>query len=118
MIIKAGHDGALALINSPQGQIMRSVQNVFVRVDIVLAAQWLNDDEVLLHPMINEMDWLNSAGMLAAFWKKQVAFDDGVDADKYDMYELLKRSPGPKIAQALYAEVLRVWHQQNAGFAE
>ena len=92
---------------------MKSVENVFIRVDIVLAAHWVDNDEVLLYPMINEMDWLNSAGMLATFWKEQTAAYDDRDADRNDMnevyFDMLKKSPGYKIAKALYAEVRRVW---------
>lgn len=111
--MKAGHDGAQALVNSPEGHLLKTVQNVFIRVDIVLAPHWLTDDEVLLVPMINEMDWLNSAGMLATFWKDPLVSDGtgGVDDDDMDgvFNYLLKKSPGHKVAKALYAEVLRVW---------
>ena len=80
---------------------------------MVLATHWLTNDEVLLVPMINEMDWLNSAGMLATFWKDPlVLYDmDGVDDDDMDAVfkNLVQKSHGHKIAKALYAEVLRVW---------
>lgn len=113
MIIRAGHDGAKALINSPEGHLLTTIQNVFIRVDVVLAAHWLTDDEVALVPMINEMDWLNSAGMLAAFWKDSAVLHnmEGVVDDDMDrvLYCLLQKSPGHKIAKALYTEVLRVW---------
>lgn len=109
MIVKAGHDGAQALVHSPEGHLLKTVQNVFIRVDIVLAPHWLTDDEVLLVPMINEMDWLNSAGMLATFWKDLNT--NGVDDDDMGgvFNYLLQKSPGHKVAKALYAEVLRVW---------
>ena len=113
MIVKAGHDGAQALINSPEGHLLKTVQNVFIRVDIVLATHWLTDDEALLVPMINEMDWLNSAGMLATFWKDPFALYDSpwTDDDSVDggFNYLLQKSRGHKVAKALYAEVLRVW---------
>lgn len=113
MIIRAGHDGAKALVGSSEGHLLNTIQNVFIRVDIVLAAHWLTDDEVALVPMINEMDWLNSAGMLAAFWKDpSVLYDmEGVDDDDMNgvLYHLLQKSPGHQIAKALHAEVLRVW---------
>ena len=114
MIIRAGHDGAKALINSPEGHLLKTIHNVFIRVDIVLAAHWLTDNEVALVPMINEMDWLNSAGMLAAFWKDPATLDDMkgiVDDNGMNglLSYLLQKSPGHKIAKALYAEVLRVW---------
>lgn len=46
---------------------------MFVRVDVVLGAHWLSDEELELVPMINEMDWLNSAGMLTHFWAQSPA---------------------------------------------
>lgn len=113
MIVKAAHDGAKALVNSPEGHLLKTVQNVFIRVDIVLATHWLTNDEVLLVPMINEMDWLNSAGMLAAFWKDPTVWYDirGVDDSEMDgVYNyLMQKSRGHKTAKALYAEVMRVW---------
>lgn len=69
MILKAAHDGAEALVKSPRGHLLRTLSHVFVRVDVVLSARWLSDEEVKLMPMVNEMDWLNSAGMLTHFWK-------------------------------------------------
>lgn len=69
MILKAAHDGAQALVDSPEGHLLRTVRDVFVRVDVVLGAKWLNDGEVELMPLVNEMDWLNSAGMLTHFWR-------------------------------------------------
>ena len=119
MIIRAGHDGAKALVGSPEGHLLKTIQNVFIRVDIVLAAHWLTDDEVALVPMINEMDWLNSAGMLATFWKDPSVLYDMEGVDDNDMngvlYHLLQKSPGYKIAKALHAEVLRVWRAREWG---
>lgn len=113
LIIKAGHDGAKALVNSPEGHLLKTVQNAFIRVDIVLAAHWLSDDEVALFPMINEIDWLKSAGMLAAFCKEPAVLYnlEGIhDDDMNGVFSyLLQNSPGYKIAKALYTEVLRVW---------
>lgn len=111
LIIKAGHDGAKALVNSPEGHLLKTV-HVFVRVDIVLAAHWLTNDEVALILMINEIAWLNSAGMLAAFWKEPAALYDleEIHDDEMDgfFHFLMQKSPGNKIARALYTEVLRV----------
>ena len=69
MILKAAHDGAQALVDSPEGHLLRTVRDVFVRVDVVLGAKWLSDGEVELMPLVNELDWLNSAGMLTHFWR-------------------------------------------------
>ena len=91
---------------------MRTIRNVFIRVDVVLGAEWLSNDEVLLYPMVNEMDWLNSAGMLATFWKEPVAASDAANA--LDNAKLaIRRSNGFKIAQALYEEALNVWQQDE-----
>lgn len=108
MIIKAAQDGVQAIVNSPEGNLMRTISNVFIRMDVVLGAQWLNNDEVLLYPMINEMDWLNSAGMLATFWKEAVDTAADKDADLGLMTDLLKKSNGYKIAHALYKMILSV----------
>lgn len=69
LIVKAAHDGAAALVASSEGHLLKMVNNVFVRIDVVLGSRWLNNEEVELLPMVNEMDWLNSAGMLTHFWK-------------------------------------------------
>ena len=133
MILKAAHDGAQAMIDSPHGHLMRMVSNVMVRVDVVLGAQWDPTGHVLLWPMINEMDWFNSAGMMTNFWKgslpvgiankgQDVPFEGeaegqqmlfGSVADEGDSREArgireVQGSAGFKIAQALYREILRL----------
>ena len=91
---------------------MRTIRNVFIRVDVVLGAQWLSNDEVLLYPMVNEMDWLNSAGMLATFWKEPDA--TSTNGNALDIANsAIKKSNGYKIAQALYEEALYVWQQDE-----
>ena len=133
MILKAAHDGAEAIVSSPSGHLMRMVSNVMVRVDVVLGAQWDPTGQVLLHPMINEMDWFNSAGMMTSFWKgslltgianerQDVHFESeaegqetpfGSDAEKGGIRKAkgiteVQSSAGFKIAQALYKEILAV----------
>ena len=107
MIQKAAHDGAQAMLSSPQGHLLRVVSNVMVRVDVVLGAGWDSRGEMSLWPMVNEMDWFNSAAMLTSFWAEDrhmsnvTAGNDGkasVDA--------LTHSPGFKVAKALFEEVL------------
>ena len=133
MILKAAHDGAQAMIDSPQGHLMRMVSNVMVRVDVVLGAQWDSTGQVLLWPMINEMDWFNSAGMLTSFWKgslpvgaaiqgqgvpfgsetegQEVPFGseggEGGSRGSTGIREV-QGSPGFKIAQALYKKILEL----------
>ena len=128
MILKAAHDGAQAMVDSPSGHLMRMVSNVMVRVDVVLGAQWDHTGQVLLWPMINEMDWFNSAGMLTSFWKGSlpvgVATDEqnvpfGSEDEGHEMpfegeageggsrgIRAVQGSAGFKIAQALYKEIL------------
>lgn len=131
MILKAAHDGAQAMMNSPKGHLMRMVSNVMVRVDVVLGAQWDHTGQVLLWPMINEMDWFNSAGMMTSFWKGSLPvgtanegqdLPSGSEAEKQDIpfeneagkvnsrnnrgIAEVQSSAGFKIAQALYEEVL------------
>ena len=45
MILKAAHDGAQAMLSSPQGHLLRVVSNVMVKVDVVLGASWNSSGE-------------------------------------------------------------------------
>jgi len=92
---------------------MRTVNNVFIKADVVLGAQWLSNDEVLLHPMVNEMDWLNSAGMLATFWKEPIVSSESVEQQERIIADTLKRSAGYMIAQALMSEVISVYNAKD-----
>ena len=100
MILKAAHDGAQALVESPQGHLLRTVRDVFIRVDIVLGAKWVNDEEVELMPMINEMDWLNSAGMLTHFWKDADFGDEVLGSINYLGAESASIDAVPLVATA------------------
>lgn len=113
LIIKAAQDGAQAIVNSPEGHFMRTVNDVIIRVDVVLGAQWLSNDEVLLHPMVNEMDWLNSAGMLATFWKEPILSSENAEQQGRIIADTLKRSAGYKIAHTLMSEVTRVHNAKD-----
>ena len=111
MILKAAHDGAQAMLSSPQGHLLRVVSNVMVRVDIVLGASWDSRGEISLWPMVNEMDWFNSAGMLTSFWMEDMHMSNvttGIDGKT--SVNALTHSPGFKVAKALFEEVL-VTHQ-------
>ena len=116
MILKAAHDGAQAMIDSPRGHLMRMVSNVMVRVDVVLGAQWDSNGQILLWPMINEMDWFNSAAMMTGFWKgtlpvnnegQEVAVEGKAQERKMGarVIQEMQRSAGFKLAQALYNEI-------------
>ena len=133
MVLKAAHDGAQAILASPEGPFMRTVSNIMVRVDIVLGAVWEADGQISLWPMVNEMDWFNSAGMLSSFWVSDEpdALSEGneestshgrtgtasaqqagtcVDRDR----EAVMQSWGMKVAQALYEEVVRTYTEHAA----
>ncbi len=79
MILKAAHDGAQAMLSSPQGHLLHVVSNVMVRVDVVLGASWNSSGEITLWPMVNEMDWFNSAGMLSSFWMGDIPIGQVTD---------------------------------------
>jgi hypothetical protein len=111
MILKAAHDGAHAMLSSPQGHLLRVVSNVMVRVDVVLGASWNSNGEITLWPMVNEMDWFNSAGMLSSFWMDSMPISQVTDEQTGNLVAL-KHSPGFKIAQALFKEVLKT-HQSR-----
>ena len=120
MILKAGYDGAQAIMDSPKGHLMRMVGNIMVRVDVVLGALWDSTGHILLSPMINEMDWFNSAGMLSNFWKGTLPFAsegqerslmtelEGGSKREARVTKELQSSAGLKIAQALYKEILNI----------
>ncbi|KAK9813200.1 hypothetical protein WJX72_010477 [[Myrmecia] bisecta] len=69
MIVKAARDGAQAMARSARfGAALPTVRHVFARVDVVMAAYYVGD-EMFVVPVINEMDWLNSAGTMLPAWK-------------------------------------------------
>ena len=132
IILKAAYDGAQAMMDSPKGHLMRMVSNVMVRVDVVLGAQWDPTGQIFLWPMINEMDWFNSAGMMTSFWKgrlplgsanegqnvssgseapgQELSFGGQVEKGSSREARVIKEvqsSAGFKIAQALYMEILK-----------
>ncbi len=111
MILKAAHDGAQAMLSSRQGHLLRVVSDVMVRVDVVLGASWNSSGEITLWPMVNEMDWFNSAGMLSSFWMGDMPISQAID-EPTSSFVALKQSPGLKIAQALFKEVLKT-HQSR-----
>lgn len=107
MILKAAHDGAQAMLSSPQGHLLRVVSNVMVRVDVVLGASWNSRGEISLWPMVNEMDWFNSAGMLTSFWMEDAHMSNvSAGTDGKTGVAALTHSPGFKVAKALFQEIL------------
>ena len=107
VILKAAQDGAEAITSSADGHVMRMVDNVMVRVDVVLGAVWDSQGQISLWPMVNEMDWFNSAGMLTSFWKDTVPFDNAEPVGDGEVVLALRQSKGFRIAKGLLSEVLQ-----------
>ena len=107
VILKAAQDGAEAITSSADGHVMRMVDNVMVRVDVVLGAIWDSQGQISLWPMVNEMDWFNSAGMLTSFWKDTVPFDNAEPVGDDEVVLALRQSKGFRIAKGLLSEVLQ-----------
>ena len=40
---------------------------MYARMDVVLGVYW-EDDRMFVQPLINEMDWFNSAGVMMRYW--------------------------------------------------
>jgi len=59
--------------------------------------------------MVNEMDWFNSAGMLSSFWMGDIPIGQVTD-EATSSLDAVKHSPGFKIAQALFKEIVKT-HQ-------
>lgn len=69
---------------------------MFARVDVVLGTHWDESGEnMFVEPLINEMDWFNSASQMIAHW----GTDDSVDGQK--------SSWGHRLAQPLLREIVR-----------
>ena len=109
LLLQAAHDGAQAIMSSTDGHLMRVISNVMVRVDVVLGATWDSSGQISLWPMVNEMDWFNSAGMLTSFWKDSTVSDDPTSStggEAEDAVTSLQASKGFKVAEGLYNEIL------------
>ncbi len=53
---------------------------MFVRVDVVLAVHWSEDgEEMFAQPMINEMDWFNSAAQMIPHWPSNASAEASAD---------------------------------------
>jgi hypothetical protein len=50
------------------------VANMYARMDVVLGVYW-EDDRMFVQPLINEMDWFNSAGVMMRYWPVCAGFD-------------------------------------------
>lgn len=47
---------------------------MYARMDVVLGVYW-EDDRMFVQPLINEMDWFNSAGVMMRYWPVCAGFD-------------------------------------------
>lgn len=73
LLLSSARDGAKALRvrRTVDGSPLHSTNDVFIRVDVLLAMPWNESSgrrEVV--PRINEMDWLNSAALIMGLWDK------------------------------------------------
>ena len=104
MILKAAHDGAQAMLLFPRDSFCVWSAMLWLRVDVVFGASWNSSWEITLWPMVNEMDWLNSAGMLSSFWMDSTPISQVTDKQTGSLVAL-KHSPGSKIVQALFKKI-------------
>ena len=66
-----------------------------MRVDVVLAVYWSNDGEQMFaQPLINEMDWFNSAAQMIPHWPASAS------------QEAIQSSWGGRLAKPFLKEVL------------
>ena len=73
---------------------------MFVRVDVVLAVHWdATEEQMFVVPMINEMDWFNSAAQMIPHWPPAGAPEQARGQDV--------ASWGERLARRLLAEVAR-----------
>lgn len=76
MLVSAARDGAkaLRLRQTAYGQLLRSVNDAFVRVDVLLALPWnTSSNRRQVVTRINEMDWINSAALMISVWENTPA---------------------------------------------
>ncbi len=77
---------------------------MFVRVDVVLAVYWSEDEEEMFaQPMINEMDWFNSAAQMIPHWPSNASA------------EAVKTSWGARLAKPVLREVVAAF-DKKAGY--
>ena len=47
---------------------------MYARMDVVLGVYW-EDNRMFVQPLINEMDWFNSAGVMMRYWPVCAGFE-------------------------------------------
>lgn len=77
---------------------------MFVRVDVVLAVHWSEDgEEMFAQPMINEMDWFNSAAQMIPHWPSNAS------------HEAAESAWGARLARPLLRELVLAFDSMNKG---
>jgi hypothetical protein len=77
---------------------------MFVRVDIVLGVHWDESGQNMsVVPLINEMDWFNSAAQMIPHWPSG------------DSPESLQQSWGGRLAGRLLREIARRYDETRVG---
>lgn len=71
---------------------------MYARMDVVMGVYWKEDDGLMyVQPLINEMDWFNSAGVMMRYWP--------LDATA----EAAAAAAGPKMVPPLLREIVRTY---------
>lgn len=52
---------------------------MYARVDVVLGVYW-EGDRMFTQPLINEMDWFNSAGVMMRYWPVNASEEAAAEA--------------------------------------
>ncbi|EIE23594.1 hypothetical protein COCSUDRAFT_63121 [Coccomyxa subellipsoidea C-169] len=95
IFVDAALSGARAMAAHHNGSLT-TVARMFARVDVALGTHWDESGEnMFVEPLINEMDWFNSASQMIAHWET----DDSLDGQK--------SSWGHRLAQPLLREIVR-----------
>lgn len=67
---------------------------MYARVDVVLGVFW-EDERMFTQPLINEMDWFNSAGVMMRYWPINASAEAAAEAN------------GPKLVGPFLRELAR-----------
>ena len=83
---------------------------MFVRVDVVLGTYWDSEGKnMFVEPLINEMDWFNSASQMIPHWSAPAGGPDCLGLSGPDMGHLEgdKLSWGQRLAIPLLRQIAR-----------
>ncbi|CAK0779312.1 hypothetical protein CVIRNUC_004740 [Coccomyxa viridis] len=93
LIVNAALSGARAMAAHEDGALS-SVAHMYARMDVVLGVYW-EGGRMFAQPLINEMDWFNSAGVMMRYWPVNSST------------EALGEAHGPKLVGPFLREVAR-----------